>query len=75
MNVAFYAPLKAVDHPVPSGDREMARAFMTLLNGLGHDVRVASRLRSFDKAGSQAFQQHIAASADAEIDRLGDAGR
>ncbi len=74
MNVAFYAPLKAVDHPVPSGDREMARAFMTLLNGLGHDVRVASQLRSFDKAGSQVFQQHIAASAEAEVDRLGDAG-
>jgi len=73
MNVAFYAPLKAVDHPVPSGDREMARAFMTLLDGLGHDVRVASTLRSFDKAGSQTFQQHIAASAEAEIDRLGDA--
>jgi glycosyltransferase involved in cell wall biosynthesis len=74
MNVAFYAPLKAVDHPVPSGDREMARAFMTLLDGLGHDVRVASTLRSFDKAGSQTFQQHIAASAEAEIDSLGDAG-
>jgi glycosyltransferase involved in cell wall biosynthesis len=74
MNVAFYAPLKAVDHPVPSGDREMARAFMTLLDGLGHDVRFASTLRSFDKAGSQTFQQHIAASAEAEIDRLGDAG-
>ena len=55
MNVAFYAPLKAVDHPVPSGDREMARAFMTLLDGLGHDVRVASTLRSFDKAGSQSI--------------------
>ena len=74
MNVAFYAPLKVVDHPVPSGDREMARAFVTLLIGLGHDVRIASRLRSFDRAGSRAFQQRVAASAEMEIDRLGDSG-
>ena len=31
MRVAFYAPMKPPDHPVPSGDRRMARAFMALL--------------------------------------------
>lgn len=50
----------------------MARAFMTLLNSLGHDVTVASRLRSFDKTGSQAIQRQIAASAETEVARLCD---
>ncbi len=28
MRVAFYAPLKWPDHPVPSGDRQIARALL-----------------------------------------------
>ena len=28
MRIAFYAPLKSPDHPVPSGDRQMARLLM-----------------------------------------------
>ncbi len=47
MRIAFYAPLKAPDHPVPSGDRAMARLLIAALRAGGHDVDVVSALRSF----------------------------
>ena len=47
MKIAFYAPLKAPDHPVPSGDRQMARLLMQALAQGGFDVTLASRLRAF----------------------------
>lgn len=59
MRVAFYAPMKPPSHPVPSGDRRMARAFMALLAELGHEVELASRFRSFDRAGNPARQARL----------------
>lgn len=59
MRIAFYAPLKAPDHPVVSGDRAMARALMALLAGLDHEVSLASRLRLFDKEGDGARQRRL----------------
>ena len=47
MKIAFYAPLKAPGHPVPSGDRQMARLIMKALQGAGFQVDVASTLRAF----------------------------
>jgi glycosyltransferase involved in cell wall biosynthesis len=44
LRIAFYAPMKPPDHPSPSGDRLMARQIMALLEGMGHDVFVASEL-------------------------------
>jgi glycosyltransferase involved in cell wall biosynthesis len=38
MRVLLHTPLKPPDHPVPSGDREMARGFCRLLTRLGHKV-------------------------------------
>jgi glycosyltransferase involved in cell wall biosynthesis len=38
MRVLLHTPLKPPDHPVPSGDREMARGFRRLLVRLGHKV-------------------------------------
>lgn len=46
MRIAFHAPLKPPDHPVPSGDRLMARQLMAALRRAGHEVEVASTLRS-----------------------------
>lgn len=46
MQVAFYAPLKPIDHPVPSGDRLMARMLCEALQTAGMKVDVAARLRS-----------------------------
>jgi glycosyltransferase involved in cell wall biosynthesis len=57
MRIAFYAPLKPPDHPVPSGDRTMARLFMGALRHAGHDVDVASRFRSRSEPGDQAALQ------------------
>jgi glycosyltransferase involved in cell wall biosynthesis len=54
MRIAFYAPLKPPDHPVPSGDRTMARLFLAALRRAGHDVDVASPFRSRSESGDQA---------------------
>lgn len=70
MRIAFYAPLKAIDHPVPSGDRSMARAFCKLLRGLGHTVEIVSRLRSYDRSGDVVRQQSVRAAAESEANRL-----
>lgn len=46
MQVAFYAPLKPHDHPVPSGDRLIAQMLCEALGVAGMKVDIASRLRS-----------------------------
>jgi glycosyltransferase involved in cell wall biosynthesis len=45
MKIAFYAPLKPLDHPVPSGDRKMARQLVAALRAGGHTVDIACDLR------------------------------
>ncbi|MBB3962545.1 glycosyltransferase family 4 protein [Rhizobium metallidurans] len=47
MRIAFYAPLKSPNHPVPSGDRLMARLLIRALQMGGHTVEIASEFRSF----------------------------
>lgn len=59
MRVAFYAPLKPPDHPVPSGDRRVARLLLSAMRLAGHDVHVASRLRAFDGEGDKSRQARI----------------
>jgi glycosyltransferase involved in cell wall biosynthesis len=59
MRVAFYAPLKPPDHPVPSGDRRMARLLVEALERAGHQVELASRLRSRDPAGDAGRQARL----------------
>ena len=44
--ILFYAPLKPPTHPVPSGDRTVARLLMLALKQGGFDVALASRLRA-----------------------------
>jgi glycosyltransferase involved in cell wall biosynthesis len=68
--VAFYAPLKPPGHPVPSGDRRMARALMRALAGGGHPVMLASRLRSYDRAGDPGRQERIRSLGDRLAARL-----
>jgi glycosyltransferase involved in cell wall biosynthesis len=46
MNIAFYAPFKPLDHPRPSGDLTTALGLTGYLAGRGHQVTVASRLRT-----------------------------
>lgn len=49
MRIAFYSPIKPPDHPVPSGDRLMARLLIRALQLGGAEVEVVSTLRSFRK--------------------------
>ncbi len=49
MHMAVYCPLKSPNHPVPSGDRLMARQLMRALELAGHRVTLASEMRGFIK--------------------------
>jgi glycosyltransferase involved in cell wall biosynthesis len=60
MRIAFYAPLKPPDHPVPSGDRRMAQLLGLALTQAGHEVELITRLRSYDGAGDVERQARIA---------------
>jgi glycosyltransferase involved in cell wall biosynthesis len=61
MRIAFYAPLKPPDHPVPSGDRQMARLLMAALAAAGHEPILAARLRSRDGSGDHERQARLRA--------------
>jgi glycosyltransferase involved in cell wall biosynthesis len=60
MRIAFYAPLKPPDHPIPSGDRQFALLFLAALRLAGHDAFVASRFRSFERNGGSPRQPRLA---------------
>src|SRR4051794_25184066 len=64
MRIAFYAPLKPPDHPVPSGDRRVAGLLLDALRLGGHDPFIASRLRSYDGNGDPARQARLAGIGD-----------
>jgi glycosyltransferase involved in cell wall biosynthesis len=70
MRIAFYAPLKPPDHPVPSGDRRVAQLFMEALRRAGHNPVVASHLRSYDGRGDMARQAGLAARGRRGAERL-----
>ena len=63
VRIAFYAPLKAPDHPAPSGDRTLARLLLAALEragaARGWEVDLASRFRSFDGAGDLERQARL----------------
>ena len=60
MRVAFYAPLKPPQHPVPSGDRRIARLLLEALRRGGHEPIVASRFRSREPVGDPMRQARLA---------------
>ena len=60
MRIAFYAPLKPPVHAVPSGDRRIGRLLIDALTLAGHEVTLASRLRSWDGAGDADRQHRLA---------------
>jgi len=70
VKIAFYAPLKPPGHPVPSGDRRMARLLMSALELAGHRVELASRLRTWDGVGDCARQARLADLSDRLAARL-----
>ncbi|AGB75249.1 MULTISPECIES: glycosyltransferase family 4 protein [Rhizobium] len=70
MKIAFYAPLKSPTHTVPSGDRLMARQIIAALKMTGHQVEVASELRSFTPTPEAGPRMEIARQAKSEGERL-----
>lgn len=68
MRIAFYAPLKPPDHPVPSGDRLMARQLIEAMRRAGHTVAVVSEFRSYAKQPEEVPQRQAAGVA--ELERL-----
>ena len=59
MRIAFYAPLKPPSHPVPSGDRRLARLLIDALRHGGHEVELAAVFRSREGAGDGARQDRL----------------
>ena len=70
MRIAFYAPLKPPSHPVPSGDRRIARLLLKALRMMGHDARVVSTFRAYEGEGDRAKQDGIERRGAAEAERL-----
>lgn len=68
--IAFYAPLKPLSDPRPSGDRTMARLLRRALGRAGYSVMVASRLKSRDGTGDATRQQRIRSRAEARAASL-----
>jgi glycosyltransferase involved in cell wall biosynthesis len=70
MNIAFYAPLKSPDHPVPSGDRQMARLLIEALKRAGHKIQIASHLRSYLSEPAADAMAELEKKAWAEVERI-----
>jgi glycosyltransferase involved in cell wall biosynthesis len=68
MRIAFYAPMKSPHHPVPSGDRLMARLLIRALELAGHRVEVVSEFRNY--AGTPEAAAELGPPAGAELERL-----
>ncbi|MGI9422966.1 MAG: glycosyltransferase family 4 protein [Hyphomicrobiaceae bacterium] len=70
MNIAFYATMKSPDHPVPSGDRLMARLLMQALGGIASTLRLASEFRAYTATPDDQVLAGKKQTAEAEADRL-----
>ncbi|RWP51162.1 glycosyltransferase family 4 protein [Mesorhizobium sp.] len=70
MRIAFYAPLKSPNHPVASGDRQMARMLVKALEHGGHSVELASELRLYLREPEQKSFDALKTEAREETARL-----
>lgn len=75
MKIAFYSPIKPPGHPVPSGDRLMARLLIRALAFGGADVEVVSELRAFRKEPPAHGMTELEAEARSEVARIAEAWR
>ena len=67
MRIAFYAPIKPPDHPIPSGDRLIAGNLIKALKLAGFKVELASRYIAYSKRSNDEIlqQKKIGALAEA----------
>lgn len=70
IRIAFYAPLKPPDHPIASGDRQMARMLLAALQEAGYDAFLASRYISYSKRFDAEHLQARKQGAHSEAQRL-----
>lgn len=70
MTVAFYAPLKPISSPSPSGDRLIGRMLKKSLETAGYDVKVVSNFRSYDGRGDAVRQSRIKTIGQRKADRI-----
>ena len=70
MWIAFYAPMKSPDHPVVSGDRQVARLLLRALAAAGHTASVASALRAYLPEPDFDRLENLKREADVEVERL-----
>lgn len=70
MKVAFYSPIKPPGHPVPSGDRLMARLIIRALERGGASVDVVSEFRAFRKEPPVGGLTELTLEAGREAERI-----
>ena len=70
MRIAFYAPMKPPHHPVPSGDRQMARMLIEALQLSGHHVDNPSAFRSWQKEPDPEKQAALKVQGEREAAKL-----
>jgi glycosyltransferase involved in cell wall biosynthesis len=64
MKIAFYAPMNAPDDGPPSGDRLIAQQLIKGLGDLGHEVEIASRLKTWASSPEALADLHESAAMD-----------
>ncbi len=68
--IAFYAPVKPPDHPIPSGDREISKLLMKAMEHAGHEVELASRYIAYQKRPGDELFATRKAGGQAEAEKL-----
>ncbi len=69
-SIAFYAPIKPPDHPIPSGDRLIARNLLAAIELAGFDTLLASEHIAYSKREAADILAERKAGALAEAERL-----
>ncbi len=70
MRIAFHTPLNAFDDGRISGDRRMARQFIAIMEGLGHEVEPIRDARTYLREPDAAAFAALCAAAETRIDTL-----
>ena len=68
--IAFFAPIKPPDHPIPSGDRLIAQNLVKALLMADFDVDIASEYICYSKRSGDEYLQKRKSGALEEIERL-----
>ncbi|MEM7214378.1 MAG: glycosyltransferase family 4 protein [Pseudomonadota bacterium] len=67
---AFFAPIKPPDHPIPSGDRLIARNLIKALTYSGHEVELVSRYICYSKRSGVEILAERKKGALEEVERI-----